>query len=81
MYLQNPDHPLLRTEGALLSVINKWRDRFGGKGGTLHTHAAQLYLFVPIPAKAKKLGLLSIYKFSLYPCIRMYTIDCVTQIL
>ncbi len=27
--------------------------------------AAQLFLFVPIPAKAKKLGLLSIYKFSL----------------
>ena len=26
---------------------------------------AQLFLFVPIPAKAKKLGLLSIYKFSL----------------
>jgi hypothetical protein len=27
--------------------------------------AAQIFLFVPIPAKAKKLGLLSIYKFSL----------------
>ncbi len=27
--------------------------------------AEQLFLFVPIPAKAKKLGLLSIYKFSL----------------
>jgi hypothetical protein len=37
----------------------------GGEGGTLQTDAAQLYLFVPIPAKAKKLGLLSIYKFSL----------------
>jgi hypothetical protein len=34
-------------------------------GGTLQTDAAQLYLFVPIPAKAKKLGLLSIYIFSL----------------
>jgi hypothetical protein len=27
--------------------------------------AAQLFLFDPIPAKAKNLGLLSIYKFSL----------------
>ncbi len=35
------------------------------EGGTLQTDAAQLYLFVPIPAKAKKLGLLSIYIFSL----------------
>jgi len=34
-------------------------------GGNLQTDAAQLYLFVPIPAKEKKLGLLSIYKFSL----------------
>ena len=37
----------------------------GGGGGNLQTDAAQLFLFVPIPAKAKKLGLLSIYKFSL----------------
>jgi hypothetical protein len=36
-----------------------------GWGGNLQTDAAQLFLFVPIPAKAKKLGLLSIYKFSL----------------
>ncbi len=36
-----------------------------GEGGTLQTDAAQLNLFVPIPAKAKKLGLLSIYIFSL----------------
>jgi hypothetical protein len=35
------------------------------KEGNLQTDAAQLFLFVPIPAKAKKLGLLSIYKFSL----------------
>jgi hypothetical protein len=34
-------------------------------GGNLQTDAEQLFLFVPIPAKAKKLGLLSIYKFSL----------------
>jgi hypothetical protein len=34
-------------------------------GGNLQTDAAQLFLFVPIPAKAKKLGLLSIYTFSL----------------
>jgi hypothetical protein len=27
--------------------------------------AKQIFLFDPIPAKAKKLGLLSIYKFSL----------------
>ncbi len=39
---------------------------YGGKGGgNLQTDAAQLFLFVPIPAKAKKLGILSIYKFSL----------------
>jgi hypothetical protein len=31
----------------------------------MQTDAAKLFLFVPIPAKAKKLGLLSIYKFSL----------------
>jgi hypothetical protein len=31
----------------------------------------QLFLFGPIPAKAKKLGLLSIYKFSL-----LYTMHC-----
>ncbi len=37
----------------------------GGEGGTLQTDATQFYLFVPIPATAKKLGLLSIYKFSL----------------
>jgi hypothetical protein len=35
-------------------------------GGILQTDAEQLFHFVPIPAKAKKLGLLSIYKFSLY---------------
>ncbi len=34
-----------------------------GEEGTLQTDAAQLYLFVPVPAKAKKL--LSIYIFSL----------------
>jgi hypothetical protein len=37
----------------------------GGRGGKLQTDAAELFLFVPIPAKAKKLGLLSIFKFSL----------------
>jgi hypothetical protein len=31
----------------------------------LQTDAAQLLILGPIPAKAKKLGLLSIYKFSL----------------
>jgi hypothetical protein len=41
-----------------------------GEGGTLQTDAAHLYLFVPIPAKAKKLGLLSIYIFSLIRLIR-----------
>jgi hypothetical protein len=35
------------------------------EGGNLQTDAAKLFLFGPIPAKAKKLGLLSIYKFSL----------------
>jgi hypothetical protein len=39
-------------------------------GGNLQTDAAQLYLFIPIPAKEKKLGLLSIYKFSLLPLQR-----------
>jgi hypothetical protein len=34
-------------------------------GGNLQTDAEQFFLFVPIPAKAKMLGLLSIYKFSL----------------
>ena len=38
-------------------------------GGNLQTDAEQLFLFVPIPAKAKKLGLLSIYKFSLIPML------------
>jgi hypothetical protein len=33
--------------------------------GNLQTDATQLFLFVSIPAKAKKLGLLKIYKFSL----------------
>ncbi len=55
-------HPLLRSEGASLSAINKsWR----GAGGNLQRDAAQLLIFGPIPAKAKMLGLLSIYKFSL----------------
>ncbi len=31
----------------------------------MQTDAGQLFVFDPIPAKAKKLGLLSIYKFSL----------------
>jgi hypothetical protein len=34
-------------------------------GGNLQTDAPKLFLFGPIPGKAKKLGLLSIYKFSL----------------
>jgi hypothetical protein len=37
----------------------------GSWGGNLQTDAAKLFLFVPIPAKAKKIGLLSVYKFSL----------------
>jgi hypothetical protein len=37
----------------------------GEGGGNLQTDAEQFFLFVPIPAKVKKLGLLSIYKFSL----------------
>jgi hypothetical protein len=39
----------------------------------LQTDTAQLFLFDPIPAKAKKLGLLSIYKFSLR--LRTYQIN------
>ncbi len=36
-----------------------------GWGANLQTDAAKNFLIVPIPAKAKKLCLLSIYKFSL----------------
>jgi hypothetical protein len=36
-----------------------------GWGANLQMDAAKNFLFVPIPAKAKKLGLLSIYQFSL----------------
>ena len=42
-------------------------------GGNLQTDAAKLYPFVPIPAKEKKLGLLSIYKFSLLLIIQHKT--------
>jgi hypothetical protein len=58
--------------------MNIWGDRLGGTllggggGGNLQTDATQLFLFVPIPAKAKKLGLLSIYKFSLGYFIEYY---------
>ncbi len=38
------------------------------EGGNLQTDATQLFLCDPIPAKAKMLGLLSIYKFSLHNC-------------
>jgi hypothetical protein len=44
-------------------------------GGNLQTDAEQLFLFVPIPAKAKKLGLLSIYKFSLAFCVAIWLGD------
>jgi hypothetical protein len=47
------------------SVVNKEGTGWGGGGGNLQTDAPQLFLFVPIPAKVKKLGLLTIYKFSL----------------
>ncbi len=36
-----------------------------GWGANLQTNAAKIFLLVSIPAKVKKLGLLSIYKFSL----------------
>jgi hypothetical protein len=36
-----------------------------GEEEKLQTDAAQLFLSDPIPAKAKKLGLLSIFQFSL----------------
>jgi hypothetical protein len=49
----------------------KWGGQVGGRGvGNLQTDAAQLFLFVPIPTKAKKLGLLSIYKCSLSRMIK-----------
>ncbi len=41
-----------------------------GWGANLQTGAAKNFLFVPVPAKAKKLGLLSIYKFSLTRTVR-----------
>ena len=58
-----------------------------GGGGNLQTDAAQLFLFVPIPAKAKKLGLLSIYKFSLEKthtftylyCAKRYVTDLIDR--
>ena len=46
-------------------------------GGSLQTDAEQLFLFVPIPAKAKKLGLLSIYKFSLRETFPLNLPSCV----
>jgi hypothetical protein len=51
-YLQNPNHPPTTHGREGPSLLG---------GGNLQTDAAQLYLFVPIPAKAKKLGLLSLY--------------------
>jgi hypothetical protein len=38
---------------------------WGGGGGDLQTLAAHLFLLDPIPARARRLGLLSVYKFSL----------------
>ncbi len=43
---------------------SKWGDGFGGGGDIQQPDATQIFLFSPIPAKARKLGLLSIYKFS-----------------
>jgi hypothetical protein len=40
-----------------------------GGGGDLQTDAAQLFLFDLSPANVKKLGLLSIYEFSLDPTV------------
>ncbi len=45
------------------------------EGGNLQTDAAQLFLFDPIPAKAKKLGLLSIYKFSLVNLLSFLVVE------
>ncbi len=55
------------TECRSVTVCHKKGGQVGGGGGVgnLQTDAAKLFLSVPIPAKAKKLGLLSIYKFSL----------------
>jgi hypothetical protein len=44
-------------------------------GGNLQTDAAQLFLFVPIPAKVKKVGLLSIYKFSLLLSFHTFSVN------
>jgi hypothetical protein len=43
--------------------------------------AAQLFLFDPIPAKAEKLGLLSIYKFSLVPTVCLHVLKKRTEAL
>jgi hypothetical protein len=40
-----------------------------GRGRKSADDTAQFFLFGPIPAKVKKLGLLSVYKFSLISCL------------
>jgi hypothetical protein len=58
-------HPFLEYFHRNNSIYKITTPLLWSEGGNLQTDAAQLLLFDPIPAKVKKLGLLSIYKFSL----------------
>ncbi len=59
-------HPFLKHFHRKNSIYKIPTPASGVKEETAEqTAAAKLFLFAPIPAKAKKLGLLSIYKFSL----------------
>jgi hypothetical protein len=58
-------HPFLKHFHYNNSIYKITTPLLWSEGGNLQTDAAQLFLFDPIPAKVKKLGLLSIYKFSL----------------
>jgi hypothetical protein len=62
-------HPYLKHFHRNNSIYKITTPLLRSEGGNLPTDAAQLFRFDPIPAKAKKLGLLSIYKFSLIPTI------------
>ncbi len=58
-------HPFLQHFHRNNSIYKISTPLLRSEGGNLQTDAAKLFLFGPIPAKVKKLGLLSIYKFSL----------------
>jgi hypothetical protein len=58
-------HPFLKNFHRNNSIYKITTPLLRSEGGNLQTDAVQLFRFDPIPAKAKKLGLLSSYKFSL----------------